>query len=508
MSAACRRTIVHAIVDRAERCSDHRALVFGDESITYRELIERTGAAAQWLESAGIGPADKVAVLTANHPDAVIVALAALWVGATWVPANPRDSVADLAENLRRVGCRLLAYGAPMAQAASAIGAACGETTRLVRLDEVSAGAAPGRAPAVRAEPGAPAAIFFTGGTTGRSKGVEFLHEQFRNLADHYVELLVRPDDVFLAAAPLTHVAGRQCLSTLTGGATTVILPEFDPTAVLTAIEHHRVTGMTTTPTMLYRLLADPSARTRDVSSMRRLGYGAAPIAIDRLKEAIDVFGPVMQGGYGQTESPMLIAYLRPDEHVIDGDLAPDERLRSVGRPTPYSDVRIVDDTGADRPRGEVGEIIVAGDYQMHRYYDDPEATATARFGRYIRTGDLGVLDADGYLTITGRIKDMIITGGFNVYAAEVESALAAHPSVYEAAVFGRPDTQWGESVNAAVQLRPGAVADVDELRSWVRARLGGVKTPKRIDVVADIPRNSNGKVLKRLLVPQFESSG
>lgn len=499
-------TIVHAIMERISLWPDRPALVFEGSVTTYRQLQEQVLDGAAWLADRGIGPGHKIAVLSTNHPFAIVGALAGLYVGATWVPANPRDSAVDIGALLGRAGCDVLLHGHAVMPDLGDIRRAAPDLRIVEPLDSIVT-PRHGAPPANQADPDAPAAIFFTGGTTGRPKGAVFLHRNVRNLADHYVELMLDDDEVILAAAPLTHVAGRQCLTSLSGGATTVILRRFDPTAVLDAIERHRITTTTTTPTMLYMLLDEPRVRQRDTSSLRRLTYGAAPIALPRLKEAIEVFGPVLQGGYGQTESPMLIAALPPDEHIVSGKLASDQRLQSVGKPLPVSDVRIVASDDRELAPGEVGEIVVAGDYQMHEYYRDSEATAAARRGQFIRTGDLGKIDADGYLTICGRIKDMIITGGFNVYAAEVESALASHPGVYEAAVFGLPDDLWGEAVTAAVQLREGVDVTVDELRSWVHDLIGGVKTPKRIELVDDIPRNSNGKILKRELVARYDSS-
>ncbi len=494
-------TIVHTIVDRVTRWPDRAALIFGDDSITYSELLEQVLDAAAWLEEHHIGRGSKVAVLTTNHPMAVVSAPGALYVGATWVPANPRDAASDIAAMLARVDCDALLFGA-VTDAVAVIERETPGLRLLAPLDDLSAPRS--KAPTLQPRPDDDAAIFFTGGTTGVPKGVVFRHRSLSALAEGYVELCSPDDTISLASAPLTHVAGRQCLASLTGGATTVILPQFDPTGVLDAIERYGVTMIMLTPTMLYMVLAVPDIHARNLSSLRRVSYGAAPVALDRLKEAIDVFGPVLQGGYGQTESPMLISSLLPAEHVSDGGLAEDRRLASVGRSTRFSDVRILGDDDTELPPGEVGEIVVAGDYQMDRYYQDSAATSAVRVGRFQRTGDLGFLDADGFLTIAGRKKDMIITGGFNVYAAEVESALAAHPAVYEVAVFGLPDPMWGESVNAAVQLRIDAAVNVEELRSWARDRLGGVKAPKRIEIIDQIPRSDNGKVLKRALVERY----
>jgi acyl-CoA synthetase (AMP-forming)/AMP-acid ligase II len=348
------------------------------------------------------------------------------------------------------------------------------------------------------------AAIFPTGGTTGRSKGVAFTHERLTAIVDSYAQVQAAPGDVYLAAAPLTHVGGRICLSVVASGGTVVVLPAFDESAVLSAIDRYRVTTLTVTPTMLYRLIDAPDRASYDTSSLRALVYGGAPTALSRIREAIEVFGPVLEGGYGQTEAPMFITRFRADEHVVDGRPAPDARLRSVGRATAVSEVRVIGADGDDLPVGEAGRILVRGAFTMAGYYHDAENTAARTEADGFRsTGDIGFLDADGFLTLVGRETDLIITGGFNVYPAEVENVVAAQPGVRECAVFGLPDDIWGEAVVAVVSPEDGAELDPDALRHAVRPLLGGVKTPKRIDVVAELPRNDNGKILKRVLADE-----
>lgn len=287
----------------------------------------------------------------------------------------------------------------------------------------------------------------------------------------------------------------------IASGGTVVVLPAFDERAVLSAIDRYGVTTLAVTPTMLYRLIDAPDRGGYDTSSLRALVYGGAPTAVSRIREALEAFGPVLEGGYGQTEAPMFITRFRADEHVVDGVPVSDERLRSVGRPTAVSEVRIVDTDGRDLPPGEPGRILVRGAFTMAGYYHDPENTAARTEADGFRgTGDIGVLDAEGYLYLVGRETDLIITGGFNVYPAEVENVVAAQPGVRECAVFGLPDDVWGESVVAVVSAEDGVELDPDALRQAVRPLLGGVKTPKRIDVVAELPRNDNGKILKRVL--------
>jgi acyl-CoA synthetase (AMP-forming)/AMP-acid ligase II len=325
-------------------------------------------------------------------------------------------------------------------------------------------------------------------------------------IAGNYVELLDHPDPVFLAAAPLTHVSGRVSLGVMAAGGTTVVLPHFDPGAVLAVIEQHRITTMMLPTTLLTRLLAHPAAGSTDTSSLKRVSVGASPVPVELIKRAIDVFGPVVAQNYGQTEAPMYIATMHPFEYLSDGGLAPDERLASCGRPTRFSEVRTVGTDGNEVAAGETGEIVVKGNFVMDGYLDDDAATAEARLGDWHRTGDLGTFDDDGYLRIVGRVKDLIISGGFNVYPAEIENVLAEQPCVHESAVIGLPDPDWGERVVAVVEATDGEPCDVEQLAAHVRARLGPVKTPKEIVTVASLPRNANGKILKHVLVTELGS--
>ena len=256
---------------------------------------------------------------------------------------------------------------------------------------------------------------------------------------------------------------------------------------------------------MIYRLLDIPDlGRKVDFSSMKYFMYGAAPMSVEKLKQAIQVIGPVMMGGYGQTEAPASIAYLPPGEHFEGGKIASDERLSSVGRPNPLIRVEIMDDANAILPRGQTGEICVRGDLVMKGYYKAPEKTAEAIVDGWLHTGDIGHLDAEGYLHITDRKKDMIITGGFNVYPSEVEQVIWGHPAVQDCAVIGAPDDTWGEAVKAVVELNSGQHVSAEELIALCKEKLGSVKAPKSVDFVDALPRSPVGKVLKKDLRARY----
>ena len=312
---------------------------------------------------------------------------------------------------------------------------------------------------------------------------------------------------VYLALAPLTHAAGVLCFPVMALGGEIVIMAHADLGEFLALIGRHRVTHTFLPPTVIYSLLDHPALASADLSSLQCLWYGAAPMSAARLEQAIGVLGPVLGQLFGQTEAPMFISALAPKDHLrADGTLAT-ERFTSAGRPTPLTTVAIMDEAGGLLPRGERGEIVARGPLVMAGYYKNPAATAEASRHGWHHTGDIGYLDPDGYLYIVDRLKDMIITGGFNVYSTEVEQAVLAHPAVLDCAVIGLPDDKWGERVTAVIQPLSGHQVSAEEIRAWVKDRLGGVKAPKQVEIWPDLPRSRVGKVLKtevksRLLSP------
>jgi len=302
----------------------------------------------------------------------------------------------------------------------------------------------------------------------------------------------------YLALAPLTHAAGVLCLPVMALGGRVVIMPKPELGDFLCLIERHRVTHTFLPPTLIYMLLQHEKLASTQRDSLQCFWYGAAPIAAARLEQALRTIGPVMAQLFGQTEAPMMISMMAPREHFnADGSIAR-QRLSSAGRPGPLVQVATMSPDGALLPSGETGEIVVRGSLVMAGYYKDTAATAEAsRFGWH-HTGDIGFLDADGYLYIVDRAKDMIITGGFNVYSVEVEQALMQHPDVQDSAVVGLPDDKWGERVVAVLQLHAGRSLNPVDIQAFVKARIGSVKTPKQVEVWADLPRSKVGKVLKK----------
>jgi len=317
-----------------------------------------------------------------------------------------------------------------------------------------------------------------------------------------------RPRPRYLALAPLTHAAGVLCFPVMTLGGEIVIMPKPDLTNFLALIENSKITHTFLPPTLIYMLLDHPGLAGTDLTSLQCLWYGAAPMSATRLEEALTRIGPVLGQLFGQSEAPMMISTLAPADHFRDDGSLATERLSSAGRPTPLTTVAIMDDEGHLLGRGERGEIVIRGSLVMAGYYKNPEASAEAvRYGWH-HTGDIGYLDDDNYLFIVDRAKDMIITGGFNVYSAEVEQVLLSHPAVQDCAVIGLPDDKWGERVTAVLQLRPGQAVTGDDVRAFVKERLGSVKAPKQVEVWPDLPRSKVGKVLKPEIKSRLRTSG
>jgi acyl-CoA synthetase (AMP-forming)/AMP-acid ligase II len=490
-------------------------LTASGRTLTYGDVRRLSWQIARALDRSGIRPGDKVAILSANDPVAFACVFGISRAGGVWCPVNPRNEAAENRDLLDFFDCSCLIFQAAFAPLVTKILPDLPKLTALVCLDGNGADGSPA-VPVARAtsferwladlntdpwqaEPVDDIIMLVgTGGTTGRPKGVM--------LTGHNVETMsaltlmsypFAPRPRYLALAPLTHAAGVLCFPIMTLGGEIVIMPKPDLTEFLALIDRHRVTHTFLPPTLIYMLLDHPGLESADLASLLCLWYGAAPMSASRLEEALGRIGPVMGQLFGQSEAPMMISTMAPADHFrADGSLAR-ERLSSAGRPTPLTQVAIMDDDGGLLGGGERGEIVVRGPLVMAGYYKNPAASAeVGRYGWH-HTGDIGYLDENNYLFIVDRAKDMIITGGFNVYSAEVEQVLLAHPAVQDCAVIGLPDPKWGERVTAVVQLRPGHAVTEDDVRAFVKERLGSVKSPKQVEVWADLPRSKVGKVLK-----------
>ena len=493
--------------DRGARIAHAAPCLVTDETVrTYDEVRARSNRIGNGLIRDGFAAGAHGAVLSGNDPRAFECILGLLRADGVWVMANNRTSEDENAYLLDLLDVDTLFVHSEVADRIARFRRDCPTIRRYIALDKPFAETDAfledwlgDEAEVPQRRTGAPEELAFlgaTGGTTGRSKGVMLTNLVWQSLVSSLVASMpMKVPPVNLVAAPMTHAAGPLALASMALGGTVVVLPKFEPTAVLDAIETHRVTYMFLPPTAIYMLLGEPGVRARDLLSLEYISYAGAPMSLDRLKEAIDVFGPVMNASFGQTESPMCVTALPPHEHLdTAGNLA---RPGSCGRANLLSIVEVMDDDGNILPPGERGEIVVRGPLVMAGYYKDPEATAAvSRFGWH-HTGDIGLRDEDGFFYIVDRKKDMIISGGFNVYPAEVEQALLGHPAVQDCAVFGVPDDKWGESVTAVVEPRPGVVPDPQAILAFARERLGAVKTPKTLSFIEALPRSNAGKVLR-----------
>ncbi|MBU3914076.1 AMP-binding protein [bacterium] len=498
------------------------AYVMDEQEFTYNEIRDLSCRTANALISEGFKKETKGAVWSQNHPISWTCTLSLFRAGMAWVPINPMNTVEENASQLERFDVEVVFFTEMFAKSISSIKSKLANVRKWVCIDGCADGAVSldtfikGQSidtPDIQYHADDVVFLSPTGGTTGKPKGVMHTNRSFNTLMASFLMSATYPADTYpvnLAAAPMTHTAGALSLPTSARGGKVVVVTRPEPKLVFEIIRKHRVTEFFLPPTVIYRLLSELSPMKRwlakllkkvDFSSVRYIFYGAAPMSVDKLKEAIRFFGPIMMGGYGQMEAPASISYLRPEEHFkngIGGKLADDNRLQSVGRPLPFVLVEIMDDDNNILKAGETGEICVRGDLLMKGYYKDPEKTAETIVNRWLHTGDVGHLDKQGYLYITDRKKDMIISGGFNVYPQMVEQVIWSHPAVQDCAVIGVPDDDWGEAVKAVVELKPGQTVEPEEIIKLCKEKLGSVKAPKTVDIIKELPRSQNGKVLKK----------
>jgi len=486
----------------------------GEQGHSYRAVQEMTHRIANGLLAGGLEKEAKVAVYSPNSVLAFECVLGILRAGATWVPVNARSSVDDNVYILNASDCEWLFYHSSLETHIERIktgvpgicGLVCidGEGKDAPSFDSwVSAFSAP--APFIAQDRDDVAILASSGGTTGVPKGVMLTHNNVETFICNFITCMPYSEPpVNLVVAPITHAAGYLTLALLACGATNVIMAKVDLLKIMENIEKFKVTTLFLPPTVIYMLLAHPKVRDFDYSSLRYFLYGAAPTAVDKLKEAIEVFGPAMAQGYGQTEALAMCLFLSPDEHLVIGDPDEEKRLWSCGRAALCTQVEIMDDEGHLLGPNEEGEIVMRGNNIMKGYYKNPEQTEEAsRFGWH-HTGDMGYKDEDGYLYIVDRKRDMIITGGFNVYSIEVERAVLAHPAVQDCAVVGVPDEKWGEAIKAVIEVKPGMQVDEAELMAFCREKIGGVKAPKSVEIWDALPRSAVGKVLKKEVRKKF----
>ncbi|MFC0218023.1 AMP-binding protein [Pseudochelatococcus lubricantis] len=493
---------------------DRVCLKDADISRTFRDVQLRTFRFANVLAATGFTPGQKAAVYSPNCVIGFEVMLGLFRSGVAWVPVNAKNAIGENCYILDNCDVEILFYHSEFEPLIGQIRSACPKIGHYICLDRRTDAVpsledwmkdAPETDPDVPLGPDDLVGILSSGGTTGQPKGILLTQLNWTTMVANFCAALqVGPEPVHLVIAPMTHAAGLLGVVLAAVGATNVILPRFDAAAVLDAIEAEGVTHLFLPPTAIYMLLSHPGIEGRNFSSLRHFIYAAAPMAVDKLRHCLAIFGPVMTQSFGQAEAPMFCTVLPPEDHLVIGDPLREKRLASCGRPALLTRVAIMDGDGNLLPADERGEIVVRGDLVMKGYYKNETATAeVSQFGWH-HTGDIGFIDGDGYVYIIDRKKDMIISGGFNVYPSEVEQVIWAHPSVQDCAVIGIPDEKWGEAVKAVIELKPGASVDPEEIVALCKAELGSIKAPKSVEVWEALPRSPVGKVRKKDIRDSF----
>lgn len=484
------------------------AVIFADRRRTWEEFAERVARLAGVLQDLGVGPGDRVAMLSHSSDRYLEFFFAAFWAGGIAVPVSTRYAEPETAFLMQDCGAKVLLVGDEFTAMAEALRPQCPDLAHVIFAGE---GALPAgmidyeavlgaRDPVVDAGRRGDdvAVLFYTGGTTGRSKGVMLTHINcMANSFGGMVHTKLDSSVVGLHAGPLYHAAaGSRVFTNTLLGATHVVIPRFTVKGVLEAIQQHRITFTSMVPTMMTMILNEPDLDAYDLSSLKMIGYGGAPMPVATLEALIRKLPHVrFAQAYGMTELSPACTYLEPDDHTLDP--ARVHRLASGGRSIVGCDIRVVDPQDRDVPVGEIGEIIVAGPTVMKGYWNQPEMTAEALRGGYMHTGDAGYLDADGYVYVSDRIKDMIVTGGENVYSIEVENAVLTHSAIRECAVIGVPHPLWGEAVHAVVTFKAGRSATAEEIIAHCKMRIAGFKCPQTIEVREAMPLSQANKILK-----------
>ena len=513
---------VAELYDRAvQQGGDRVAVKDARQSLTYRQLGDDAGRLAAALQTRGLGHGDRIAFLMANCVEYPACEYAVARIGATRVPLAVLLGDDDHVYMMNFARCRVLVYHARFAARVAALASRLQTIELYVRIGDETGALPQGHVAlgtllqagatgslAVDVDPEDIASIYFTGGTTGRPKGVMLSHRSWFHT--YYAELLdfsIGWHEVFVFATPMTHAAGCLLLPVLLRQGRCVLLERFEPQSLLATIAHERATATLLVPTMIYALLDHGGREAFDLRSLRNVLYGAAAIAPERLRQALEAFGPIFTQFFGQTEAPMALAALPREAHIMgDGSPAGDDVLASAGRATYATLIRLVDDDGRDVPPGEPGELIARAPNVMSGYLDDPDATAAALRDGWLYTGDVARQGSEGLITIVDRKKDMIVSGGFNVYPREVEDVLFEHPAVRQAAVVGVPHERWGEEVRALIVLHSEASATAAELIDLVRSRKGSVMAPKAVEFTDAIPLTPLGKVDRKAIRARYWS--
>lgn len=497
---------------------DNLAVVYGSKKMTYAQFNSRVNRLANALNRLGVQQGQNVAVLQYNYPQTLESIFACFKAGCGAVPINFRlhpkecafiidhsESVAVILSPEFNESIAHIRDHTPKARFFITLSGAEGELLDYENLLSMASDQF------VDADVGPDdlAWLFYTSGTTGMPKGTMLTHRNLIAMTmNFYADICpgFGPDDVILHAAPLSHGSGLYALPNIGKAGANIVLESksFDPALAFKMIQEYRVTNMFAAPTMVKLMVESPAVDQYDHSSLKSLNYGGAPMLVEDLKKAMEKLGGCLVQLFGQAESPMTITYLPHREHVLKGTPEQMKRLASAGFPRTDVEVKIFDSEDKELPPGQMGEIVTRSDLVMKGYWRNPEATRETIKNGWLHTGDMGYMDENRYLFIMDRSKDMIISGGENIYPREIEEAIIKHPAVREVAVIGIPDPKWGEAVKAVVSLVKGKTVTEDELIGFCKDNIASYKKPKSIDFVDELPKNNYGKILKRELRAKY----
>lgn len=507
----------HMLSWPAERYPDKVAITYQGQHMTFREVDTRINRLAHGLLALGLQRGARIATLLDNSPRAVEVRFALMKAGLCMVALNVRQAAVEHAYILNHSESSLLMLDAEYLPTWEHIRSQCPGIRHVIvaapnpapylAYEDVIAAAA-SAAPQVMVCLDDLERIAYTSGTTGRPKGImKTIGNDLAQLRNDFLneDQMTTADDVMLNVAPLTHAARGPLRKHYVKGARNIILRDFHEEDVFATIQQERVTATMFVPTMLIRLVLHPQVRAYDFSSLQRVFFGTAPMPPDKLQEAIAVFGNIFHPNYGLSEATQPVLCMSPQDLAITDEAKRQRRLVSAGRPALGVEVRLVNDAGMDAIPNEEGELLIRGEMVMPGYWKDPEATHEVLDAEgWLHTGDVARQDEDGYVYIVGRQKDMIISGGFNIYPREVEHVIESHPGVQEVAVLGVPDALWGEAVKAVVVPRPGVTIAPEDIIALCTQHIASYKKPRSVDIVEELPKNFQGKTLKRVLRDRF----
>lgn len=511
----------HLTAGALKRNKDKPVLFLGDTTLTGGELADRISCYIQAFESLGAGTGATVGLLSLNRPEVLMIIGAGQTQGYRRLALHPLGSLDDHAYVLNDAGVTTLLIDPNPMFVERALGlldkvesltkvltlGPVPESLAQVGYDLIAEAAKFAPQPLVAADlpPDHVGGLAYTGGTTGKPKGVIGTASSITAMTTIQLAEWEWPENPrFLMCTPLSHAGAAFFVPTIVKGGEMIVLPKFDPAEVLRVIEERKITATMLVPSMIYALMDHPDSHTRDLSSLETVYYGASAMNPVRLAEAIRRFGPIFAQYYGQSEAPMVITYLAKKDHD-------EKRLTSCGRPTLFARTALLDADGNQVAQGEVGEICVSGPLLAGGYWNLPDETAATFKDGWLHTGDMAREDEDGFWFIVDRVKDMIVTGGFNVFPREVEDVVAEHPAVAQVCVIGTPDEKWGEAVTAVVVLRPDHPSDdasvaqlTSEIQSSVKERKGSVQAPKQVIIVDSVPVTALGKPDKKAVRAQF----